>query len=130
MGLQSILVVDDEEDIAMQLLKTLENMGFDVDAFTNSEEALEHFKSREKKYSLVISDIRMPGMSGIQLANRIKSIDPDIKILLLTAFEINMSEFDKVMHSTKVDGFMQKPVSIERLTSEVSKCLKKPINDG
>jgi YesN/AraC family two-component response regulator len=50
----------------------------------------EHFKSREKKYSLVISDVRMPGMSGIQLAKRIKSIDPSIKIILLMAFEINV----------------------------------------
>jgi two-component system, cell cycle response regulator CpdR len=88
---QSILVVDDEEDIAIVLKEMLEKYDFDVDAFTNSEEALEHFKSREKKYSLVISDIRMPGMSGIQLAKRIKSIDPNIKIILLTSFEISQN---------------------------------------
>jgi two-component SAPR family response regulator len=67
----------------------------------------------------------MPGMSGIQLAKRIKSIDPDIKIILLTAFEINKSEFDKVMDSKNVDGFLQKPVSIEKLNSEVSRCLER-----
>jgi DNA-binding NtrC family response regulator len=116
--------------MAIVLKEMLENSGFDVDAFTNSEEALQHFKFREKKYSLVISDIRMPGVSGIQLAKRIKLIDPSIKIILLTAFEINKSEFDKVMDSKNVDGFIQKPVSMERLNREVSRCLGESIESG
>ena len=115
----------------MVLKEMLENSGFDADTFTNSEEALQHFKFREKKYySLIISDIRMPGVSGIQLARRIKSIDPSIKIILLTAFEINRSEFDKVMDPKNVDGFIQKPVSMERLNREVSRCLGGSIESG
>lgn len=114
----------------MVLKEMLENSGFDVDTFTNSEEALQHFKFREKKYSLIISDIRMPGVSGIQLAKRIKSIDPSIKIILLTAFGINKSEFDKVMDYKNVDGFIQKPVSMERLNREVSRCLGGSIESG
>ncbi|HZA61484.1 MAG TPA: response regulator, partial [Nitrososphaeraceae archaeon] len=68
----NILVVDDDPDIAYVLKQGLQKNRFLVNAFTNPEEALQNFKSNAESYCLMLSDIRMPGMSGIQLARKVK----------------------------------------------------------
>jgi YesN/AraC family two-component response regulator len=92
---------------------------FLVDAFTNPEEALQSIKSNAEDYCLVLSDIRMPVLSGIQLARKVKDINPSIKVVLITAFEIKDNEFSKVFPSTQVDGFVQKPIGIKDLTNKI-----------
>jgi two-component system, response regulator YesN len=67
----------------------------------------------------VLSDIRMPGMSGIKLARKVKEINPKVKVILMTSFEIRDNEFSKVFPSTQVDGFVQKPIQIEDLTNKI-----------
>ncbi len=114
-----LFVIDDDPDIAYVLKHGLQKNGFLVDAFTNPEEALRSFESNPHDLCLVISDVRMPGLSGIQLARKIKQINPDIKVVLMTAFEIKDNEFSKVFPSTQVDGFVQKPISIADLTSKI-----------
>ena len=63
----NVLVVDDEEDIANLIKITLEKDGFKVETFKDPLIALNHFKSDLKKFSVIVSDIRMPGMNGIEL---------------------------------------------------------------
>jgi YesN/AraC family two-component response regulator len=92
---------------------------FLVNAFTNPEEALQSFKSDAESYCLVVSDIRMPALSGIQLARKVKEVNPNVKVVLMTAFEIRDSEFSKVFPSTTVDGFVQKPIGIRDLTNKI-----------
>jgi two-component system, response regulator YesN len=67
----------------------------------------------------MLSDIRMPGISGIKLARKVKEINPKIKVILMTSFEIKDNEFSKVFPSTQVDGFVQKPIQIEDLTNKI-----------
>ena len=67
----------------------------------------------------MLSDIRMPGISGIKLARKVKEINPNVKVILMTAFEIRDSEFSKVFPSTQVDGFAQKPIRIKDLTNKI-----------
>ena len=67
----------------------------------------------------MLSDIRMPGLSGIQLAKKVKEINPAVKTILMTAFEIRDSEFSKVFPSTHVDGFVQKPIGIRDLADKI-----------
>jgi PleD family two-component response regulator len=67
-----LLVVDDEPDIVHVLKLGLQQNGFLVDGFTNSEEALQSLKSNAESYCLVLSDVRMPGLTGIQLAKRVR----------------------------------------------------------
>ena len=106
-ALANLLVVDDDSDIAHVLKQGLLKNGFLVSIFTNPEEALKNFQSNSKDYySLVLSDIRMPGMSGIRLAREVKEINPNVKVVLMTSFEINDNEFSKVFPSTQVDGFV------------------------
>ena len=118
--LARLLVVDDDSDIAHVIKRSFAKTRFLVDAFTDSEEALQNFQSYPKDhYCLMLSDIRMPGMSGIQLARRVKQINPNVKVILMTSFEIKENEFSKVFPSTQVDGFVQKPVHLEGLTNKI-----------
>jgi DNA-binding NtrC family response regulator len=92
---------------------------FLVNAFTNPEEALQSFKSDAESYCLMLSDIRMPGLSGMQLARKVKEINSGVKVVLMTSFEIRDSEFSTVFPSTQVDGFVQKPIGIRELTDKI-----------
>ena len=117
--LANLLVVDDDPDIVHLLKQGLLKNRFLVDAFTDPEEALKNLQSNSKDYCLMLSDIRMPGMSGIRLAKKVKEINPKVKVMLMTSFEINDNEFSKVFPSTQVDGFVEKPVRIEDLTNKI-----------
>jgi DNA-binding NtrC family response regulator len=117
--LAKLLIVDDDSDIVQVLKMGLLKNRFLVNAFTNPEEALQSFKSNAESYCLVLSDVRMPGFSGIQLAKKVKEINPAVKTVLMTAFEVRDSEFSKVFPSTQVDGFVQKPIGINDLTNKI-----------
>lgn len=117
--LARLLVVDDDPDIVQVLKMGLVKNGFMVETFTNPQEALQGFKSDAKSYCLVLSDIRMPSMSGIQLSKKVKATNPNVKVILMTAFEIRDNEFSKVFPSTQVDGFVQKPIGIKELTDKI-----------
>jgi DNA-binding NtrC family response regulator len=117
--LAKLLIVDDDSDIVHVLKQGLLKNRFLVSAFTSPEEALQSFKSNAESYCLMLSDIRMPGFSGIQLARKVKEINPDVKTVLMTSFEIRDNEFSKVFPSTHVDGFVQKPIGIRDLTNKI-----------
>jgi DNA-binding NtrC family response regulator len=124
-SLAKLLVVDDDSDIVQVLKVGLLKNRFLVDAFTNPEEALQSFQSNSESYCLMLSDVRMPGLSGMQLARKVKEINSRFKVVLMTAFEIRDSEFSKVFPSTSVDGFVQKPISIKDLTNKILSLIDK-----
>jgi len=74
-----------------------------------------------KDYTLVISDIRMPAMNGFEFVRNIKEIKPKIKVLLMTAFDINITIFSEELLATKVNGFIQKPILLKELTTIILK---------
>jgi len=117
--LARLLVVDDDPDIVQVLKLGLLKNGFMIEAFTDPQEALQGFKSDAESYCLVLSDIRMPSLSGIQLSRKLKAINPNVKVILMTALEIRDNEFSKVFPSTQVDGFVQKPIGIKDLTDKI-----------
>ena len=117
--LSKLLVVDDDTDIVQVLKMGLLKNRFLVDAFTNPEEALQSFKSNAESYSLLLSDMRMPALSGIQLARKVKEVNPNVKTVLMTAFEIRDEEFSIVFPSSRVDGFLQKPITIRDLINKI-----------
>jgi CheY-like chemotaxis protein len=90
-----------------------------VDGFTNPQEALQSFKANAESYCLVLLDIKMPALSGIQLARKLKEVNPNVKVLLLTALEIRDNGVSDVSSSTNVDGFIQKPVGNKELTDKI-----------
>ncbi len=117
--LARLLVVDDDPDTILALKIGLLDYGFSVDAFTNPQEALQSFKANAESYCLVLLDIKMPALSGIQLARKLKEVNPNVKVLLLTALGIRDNEVSDVSSSTNVDGFIQKPVGNKELTDKI-----------
>ena len=117
--LARLLVVDDDPDTILALKIGLLDYGFLVDGFTNPQEALQSFKANAESYCLVLLDIKMPALSGTQLAKKVKEVNPNVKVLLLTALEIRDNEVSDVSSSTNVDGFIQKPVGNRELTDKI-----------
>src|SRR5690349_22302795 len=79
---RKVLIVDDEQDILAICTKAL-SREFKVDGFSNPSEALEHFKANPADYDLVLTDVRMPLISGFELAKEVRSIRPDIPMLFM-----------------------------------------------
>ena len=117
----SILVLDDDFDINNIIRLALQNHGYNVFGFTDPSLALEHFKSNHSTYSLVLSDLRMPVMNGFEFVRQVKKMNPKIKVLLMTAFETNEMEFTRLLPKPKIDGFIQKPISIRKLNGIIDK---------
>ncbi|MDQ3839120.1 MAG: response regulator [Thermoproteota archaeon] len=118
-----IMVLDDDFDIATIVKMTLQRYGFrNVSMFTEPSMAIREFRENGDDYSLVISDIRMPGINGFEFANYIYMVDPGIKVILMTAFNtpedlLTMkSEYD----AHNVTQIIQKPISPKKLAKIVS----------
>lgn len=108
---QKILLVDDEEGIRKVLTISLADSGYNVTACSSGEEALSRF--RGIKPCIVMTDIKMPGMDGIELLKRIKAEDPDTEVIMITGH----GEMDLAIQSLKFDAtdFITKPIHDEVL---------------
>ena len=114
-----ILVLDDGYDIVTMIKRSLEGNVFrNISVFTDPTLALEDFRNNSHNYSLILSDIRMPGMNGFEFVTKVREINPAIKVLLMTAFEISDSNLD-ILPALKIDDFLQKPVSISELIEKI-----------
>ena len=120
-----ILVLDDDFDLANLVKQILQKDNFkNVFAFTDPLLALEHFRINQKDYSLIISDIRMPTMNGFEFVREARKINPMVKIVLMTAFEIDDKEFARVLPKPEIDGLIRKPASSKQILSTVSGIIK------
>lgn len=120
-----IMVVDDEKDILSIIKRGLESKKrFQVDTFIDAEDALNSIKNNPiDYYDLVLTDIRMPKINGFELYRRIKENNPEMKVVFITAFEINREEFSKVIPSVGVLDFISKPVSMANLVTKLQTIL-------
>jgi DNA-binding NtrC family response regulator len=112
-----IAVIDDEADLAYLFKVALSQIdGVQVIAFTDALLALEHFKANHQNYLVIISDYRMPTMTGMELLSKIKEVNPAVTRIMMSAFEIQ----DELYQEYKcVDKFLQKPVLMVDLINEV-----------
>ena len=114
-----ILMVDDELDILLSIKIALEKRAtapkMSVDTFTDPQRALEHFKAHQGEYDLLLVDIRMPIMNGIDFTRAVREINKNVKIALITAFAVEKKELDFLLPTLGVDAFITKPISISRL---------------
>jgi PleD family two-component response regulator len=84
----NILLIDDDEDILFTFRTIMEGEGYQLTSFSDPYYALDHFAKMDPyHYDLVLMDIRMPGINGIQLYSKIKVMNPDIKVLFLSALD-------------------------------------------
>ena len=119
-----IMVVDDEADILHIVLSYLRAWKFDVQGFTSPDEALKAFHENPSSYSLVLTDLRMPGMTGFELARSILQIRADIKIVLMTAFEIDNLELELGLPRITYKEIIQKPFRLKQVCDAVRKQLQ------
>jgi DNA-binding NtrC family response regulator len=116
-----ILALDDDFEVINIFRLGLEKYGLNVFGFTDPLLALEHFKINRERYAIVVSDIRMPTMNGYEFVKKVKEMKPEVKIFLMTAFEINDLEFSRALPSIRIDEFIQKPVSVGNLVVTIQK---------
>ncbi|MDQ4072893.1 MAG: response regulator [Thermoproteota archaeon] len=121
-----IVIVDDEKDLLFIYKKALEMAGFEVSAFDDPLQALREFKEHYKRYSLILSDIRMPGMTGYELTNNCKAINPHIKVILISAYSVTREEIiQHLQKDIKIEELVYKPVTLDQLKNIVEMVLQK-----
>ena len=118
-----ILLIDDEPDIAYLVKVGLERNGFEVDGYTDPILALQNF--RRGLYRLLVLDIKMPKIDGIQLLERIKKEDDKIRVCFFTASEEFASNYKSVLEHSNKFLFVSKPISISKMTEEIEQFLKR-----
>lgn len=118
-----ILIVDDDTDILKIFKDYLTSEAYNVHAFSDAEAAYEHFCYTPKEFSLVLSDIRMPSMNGFELTRKIKAINSDAKVILMSSFPMSQSEVQTVLPTLKVDGIIDKPITLKTLSEIIQKSL-------
>jgi CheY-like chemotaxis protein/class 3 adenylate cyclase len=120
----NILLIDDEHDDLFVLEKFLTREGFGVKSFSNSREALEHFsRTNPSFYDLIISDIRMPEINGLELYMSLKAIKNDVKILFASAIEL-AEEILSVMPGVRREQLIRKPVEQKVFIDLVKKTIR------
>nr|WP_320011913.1 PAS domain S-box protein [uncultured Desulfobulbus sp.] len=121
----SILVVDDEQPILDFFSQILVHLGFTVKACHSGLEAYQVFQEQELAFDLVITDMGMPGMTGLNLAKKVKQMNKDIPIILCTGYSEQVT-VDNYLE-LGLDGYIAKPFTAESLFKEVSRVLQKPL---
>ena len=122
-GIKRIMLVDDEPDINSALKVVLKRAGFDVVTFDDPVVALENFKARS--YDLCILDIKMPKMDGLDVYQKIKELDGDVKVCFLTASELYFERFREGKYPIlDKDLFIRKPIANMELLKKINSILK------
>ena len=117
--MHKILLAEDDNDMRQFLVKALKNAGFQVSPFDNGMSAYQRL--REEPFELLLSDIVMPEMDGIELARRATELDPDIKIMFITGFAaVALNPDSDAPKDAKV---LSKPFHLKELVNEVNRML-------
>jgi DNA-binding response OmpR family regulator len=112
------MIVDDEQDITTIFRIGLEKNEFVVTTFNDPRAALANFRPR--MYDLLLLDIRMPGMNGFELFQKMKDMDDKVKVCFLTAFEEYRSDFRKSFQALEeVKCYLKKPITVSDLISRL-----------
>jgi CheY-like chemotaxis protein len=118
---ENILLVDDDPLITEVGQRLLGTIGYSACVFLSPEEALHEFRCRPKDFALVITDLTMPGMNGLALAQELLSVRPEQPILLVTGFGGTTDE--AAVRRAGLRGILAKPFDLRRLATEIQRCL-------
>jgi len=116
-----VLLVDDEEEFVTTLAERLEMRGFDPSIATSGDQALSMVQ--DKAFDLIVLDLMMPGIGGLEVMKQIKSANPEMPIILLTG-QGSTKEGMEGMNQGAFD-FLMKPLDIEELISQIHEALGK-----
>lgn len=110
---QSVLYVDDEESLVYLITRVLQRLGYRVAGFTDANEALAAFRSDPAAYEAVVTDLSMPGMSGIEFASQVLSLRPEVPVVMTSGY-VRPKDRESVM-KTGVRDLLLKPNTVEEL---------------
>ena len=114
-----ILLAEDDNDMRRFLVKALQNAGYDVASFDNGLSA--YNRLREEPFELLLTDIVMPEMDGIELAQKAATIAPDIRVMFITGFAaVALNPDSQAPRDAKI---LSKPFHLRDLVSEVDKMM-------
>lgn len=122
-GRERILFVDDEEMLVELGKSILNNMGYDVVGRTSSPEALELFRACPERFDLVVTDMTMPHMTGIELAKKLMQIKPGIPVIICTGFSETVTQ--EGVKSVGVKDLIMKPFNRRRIAESIRGALDK-----
>ena len=125
-GKGTILLVDDEEMIISVGEEMIRMLGYEVMTAKGGKAALEVYREHINRIDLVILDLIMPGMSGSETFDQLRSMDPETRVLLASGYSIN-GEASSVM-KRGCNGFIQKPFNIQELSQRIHKILRSDLN--
>jgi DNA-binding NtrC family response regulator len=117
-----VSVVDDDISTALFFHEALrQNIdGISVFSFTDPVKAFEHFTENKENYALVISDLRMPGLNGLELLKKVKTSNPKVRTILMSAYNFEEEEkFQQYMEEAVINSTIEKPVTMNRLYKRV-----------
>ncbi|PIE56841.1 MAG: hypothetical protein CSA34_02455 [Desulfobulbus propionicus] len=120
-GTGRILVVDDELPITEYMTQVLQSAGYEVEAFTSSKEALTAFKNSRESPELLITDMGMPGLTGLELATKIHRYAPEVPVIICTGFSEEVTQDN--YNEKGINGFLPKPFTADNLIQEVHRVL-------
>jgi DNA-binding response OmpR family regulator len=112
-----ILYIDDEVNITRVIKYGLEKYGFDVDVFNHPKLALSSFEP--SRYDLLLIDVRLPEIGGLDLCNELLKIDKDVKVCFITAYEVGQEEIKRKVSGLEIQCIIKKPVSFETLVNKI-----------
>ena len=115
------MVVDDDTDILNLFTEILTFEGYKVEAFSDPLLALKEFEQKNDEYALIISDIRMPNLSGLELIKRFSNINNIIPVVLMTAFDISEKDIEEI----NLQEFLTKPINMKKLITIVNRFARK-----
>src|SRR6202012_478189 len=117
--MHKIILAEDDNDMRRFLVKALENAGYDVVSYDNGRSAYDRL--REEPFELLLTDIVMPEMDGIELARKATELDPDMKVMFITGFAaVALNPDNQAPKDAKV---LSKPFPLRDLVDEVNKML-------
>lgn len=117
-----VSIVDGETDITDLFQDALSTYidGISVVSFNDPTLALEHYTQNKQDYTLIISDMRMPLMTGLELLKKVKELNPNVRTMLVSALDMpDDPEFQKYLKDGVIDSFLEKPITINRLCEKV-----------
>lgn len=117
----TILIVDDEPNVQWFISKTVQPMGYETLTAGSGMEALKMIQECGDKIDLVLLDLHMPGMGGIEVLKSIRKHQPEMSVIVLTALHDKRDECEKI----GVDAFMKKPYSLEDLYRHIERVIEK-----
>ncbi|MHB8910131.1 MAG: PAS domain S-box protein [Syntrophales bacterium] len=120
-GTETILVADDEEVILEVSTEMLTSLGYRVYAARSGQEALAVFREKRDEIDLIILDMIMPGISGGETFDRLRAVNPSIRVLLSSGYSINGEA--KTIMERGCNGFLQKPFHLEKLSGKIREML-------